>query len=70
MKKSILVQLFSIVVVATGLVILSSPVLAQAPPLPPPPGGGSVAVPLDGFSWLFILGGIGLGYKSLSDRSE
>ena len=68
--KAFLLKFLTIVVVATGLVLVASPLFAQAPPLPPPPGGGSVAVPLDGFSWLFILGGIGLGYKSLSDRSE
>lgn len=45
------------------------PAFGQAPALPPPPGG-SAAAPLDGFTWMLLLGGIGAGYKAISKDSS
>ena len=67
--KMFLLKFLTIVVVATGLVLVASPLFAQAPPLPPPPGG-SAAAPLDGFTWMLLLGGIGAGYKAISKDSS
>lgn len=68
--KAFLIHI-AVFVLVVGLAMLEYPVLAQAPALPPPPGGGSsVAAPIDGFTWLLLLGGLGLGYTAVSGRSE
>ena len=64
MKRYILVLILLVITVA---------VYAQAPSLPPAPaagGGPFAAAPLDGFTWMLLLSGIGYGAKNIRDRRK
>lgn len=56
-----------------ALLILSVAVNAQAPSLPPPPSGAAApneAAPLDGFTWMLLLSGVGYGAKAIRDNRK